>query len=150
MLHFYCLNNIKNSLIWAQKSNWHNRSWCWNLSLAFKHEPVHFLVAINFVINHLLLEALPAVQTAVATARPWSLFSFVPYTVSPGQEQRLQSLSCETWTKCCYFSFFAVCNSSNDSGNYSDEICPAYHRSSKWKSMGQQSCLSSLYWVNHR
>lgn len=50
-------------------------------------------MAINFVINHLLLEALPAVQTAVATARPWSLFSFVPYTVSPGQEQRLQSLS---------------------------------------------------------
>ena len=29
------------------------------------------------------------------------------------------------------FSLFAVCNSSNDSGNYSDEICPTYHRSSK-------------------
>lgn len=96
MLHFYCLNNMKNSLIRAQKSNWHNRSWCRNLSLAFKHEPVLFLVAKNLVINHLLLEALPAVQTAVTTARPWSLFSFVPYTVSPGQEERLQSLSCET------------------------------------------------------
>lgn len=96
---------MKNSLIRAQKSNWHNRSWCRNLSLAFKHEPVHFLVAKNFVINHLLLEALPADQTVVATARPWSLCSFVPYTVSPGQEERLQSLSYETWTKCCYFSF---------------------------------------------
>jgi len=71
MPHFYSLNNMKNSLIRAQKTTWHNRSWCRNLSLAFKHEPVHFLVARNLVISHLLLEALPAVQTAMATAIPW-------------------------------------------------------------------------------
>ena len=76
--------------------NWYNRSWCRNLSLAFKHEPVHFLVSKNLVINHLLLEALPAVQTAITTARLWSLFAFVPYAVSPGQEEKLQSLSYET------------------------------------------------------
>ena len=37
-----------------------------------KREAVQFFVAKNLTVNHLRLEALPAVQTANVTARPWS------------------------------------------------------------------------------
>ena len=55
--------NRNNSLIRDQKCNKHIANGYKKLTRAFKREAVQFLVAENLVVNHLPLEALPAVHT---------------------------------------------------------------------------------------
>ena len=52
-----------NSLIRDQKSNKHIANGYKKLVHTFKREGVQFFVAKNLAVNHLQLEALPAVQT---------------------------------------------------------------------------------------
>ena len=54
------------------KSNKHIADGHKKLFCAFKREAVQYLVAKNLAVSHLPLKALPTVQTANATARPWS------------------------------------------------------------------------------
>ena len=60
---FYRPKNRKNSLIRDQKSNKHIAIGYIKLVRAFKCETVQFLVPKNLAVNHLPLEAFPAVQT---------------------------------------------------------------------------------------
>jgi len=61
--HFNCPKIRNNSLIQDQKSNKHIANGYKKLH-AFKRKAVQlFFAAKNLAINHLLLEALPAVQT---------------------------------------------------------------------------------------
>ena len=61
--HFYRPKNRNNSLIEVQKFNKHMQTDIKKLVRAFKREAVQFLMAKNLTVNHLPLEALPAVQT---------------------------------------------------------------------------------------
>ena len=61
--HFYRPKNRNNSLIRDKKSNKHIANGYKKLVGAFKCETVQFLVPKNLAVNHLPLEALPAVQT---------------------------------------------------------------------------------------
>ena len=61
--HFYRPKNRNNSLIRDQKSNKNIANGYKKLLRTFKRDTVQFLVAKNLAVNHLPLEALPAVQT---------------------------------------------------------------------------------------
>ena len=65
--HLYRPKNRNNSLIRDQKSNKHIANGYKKLVCVFKREDVQFSVATkNLAVNHLSLEALPAVQTWTA------------------------------------------------------------------------------------
>ena len=59
----YCPKISNNSLIRDEKSNKHIANGYKKLVHTFKREAVQFFVAKNLAVNHLPLEALPAVQT---------------------------------------------------------------------------------------
>ena len=59
----FIAKNSNNSLIQDQTSNRHTANGYEKLVHACKREAVQFLVAKNLAVNHLPLEALPAVQT---------------------------------------------------------------------------------------
>ena len=59
---FIAQKNRNNSLIRDQKSKKHIANGYKKLLRTFKRETVQFLVAKNLAVNHLPLEALPAVQ----------------------------------------------------------------------------------------
>ena len=61
--HFNRPKLSNNSLIRDQKSNKHIANGYKKLVHTFKREAVQFFVAKNLAVNHLPLEALPAVQT---------------------------------------------------------------------------------------
>ena len=67
--HFTCPKISNNSLVRDQKSNKHIANGYKNLVHTFKREAVQFLVAKNVAVNHLPLEALPAVQTWTANCK---------------------------------------------------------------------------------
>ena len=69
MHHFNRPNISNNSLIRDQKSNKHIANGCKKLVHTFKREAAQFLVAKNLALNHLPLEALPAVQTWTANCK---------------------------------------------------------------------------------
>ena len=69
MHHFYRPKNRNNSLIRDQKSNKHIANGYKKLVHTFKREAVQFFVAKNLAVNHLPLEALPAVQTWTAICK---------------------------------------------------------------------------------
>ena len=60
---FIAKKNRNNPLIRDQKPNKHIANGYKKLVRAFKREAVQFSVAKNLAVNHLPLEALPAVQT---------------------------------------------------------------------------------------
>ena len=63
MHHFNRPKISNNSLIGDQKSNKHIANGNKKLVHTLKREAVQFFVAKNLAVNHLPLEALPAVQT---------------------------------------------------------------------------------------
>ena len=67
--HFSRPKNRNNSLFRDQKSNKHIANGYKKLVRAFKREAVQILVAKNLVVNHLPLEALPAVQTETGNCK---------------------------------------------------------------------------------
>ena len=67
--HSHRPKNRNNSLIQDQKSNKYIANGYKNQVRVFKREAVQFLMAKNIAVNHLLLEALPAVQTWTANCK---------------------------------------------------------------------------------
>jgi len=61
--HFYLPKISNNSSIRDQKSNKHIANGYKKLVHTFKREAVEFFAAKNLAVNHVLLEAFPAVQT---------------------------------------------------------------------------------------
>ena len=63
MLYFYHLTEITYAILRVKKSNKHKADEYKNLSASLKRETVKFVMAKNLAVNHLPLEASPAVQT---------------------------------------------------------------------------------------
>ena len=81
MHHFNRPKLSNNSLIRDQKSNKHIANGYKKLVHTFKREAVQIFVAKNLAVNHLSLEALPAVQT-LPQGRGHVTFCGLPFAVS--------------------------------------------------------------------